>query len=404
MHPPESFSSRAARWLTFGSAVSIVFSIAVSQILLAFAVVALLLSGEKLELPRIKLPLALFMLGTVIAVIFSPDRVAGLVQIRKFYVFLELLVVFSCLRSAVWIRALFLTWAGFAGISGLWGFVQFARKVHEARLAGQDDYSFYVGERITGFMSHWNTFSGQEMFALIMIGSLLLFAPNVRKRIWVWILCGVIMSAAVLLAETRAIWIGTAVAAVYLVWYWRRWLVFMAPVLIVAAYFVSPPVIQERFTSILHPQRVDSNQFRIVTWRTGLNMIKMHPLLGLGPEGPRIHFDQYLPADVTSKPEGSYIHLHNIYLEYAAERGVPTMLVLMWMLAMILYDFWVGLRKLPPGRNSRRFLLHGGIAVVLATLAEGVAEYNLGDSEVLTMFLVIVACGYLALERDIEFD
>ena len=401
MEPPESFLWRAARWLTFGSAASIVLSIAVSQILLGLAVVALLLSGEKLRLPRIKLPLALFLLGTVIAVIFSPDRVAGLVQIRKFYVFLELLIVFSCLRSMVWIRALFLTWAGLAGISGLRGMVQFAQKVHQARLAGQDDYSFYVGERITGFMSHWNTFSGQEMFALIMLASFLFFAANARRRIWVWILCGVIMSAAVLLAETRAIWIGTAVAMVYLVWYWRRWLILLAPVLIVAGFFVSPPVIRERITSIVRPQRVDSNQFRIVTWRTGWNMIKAHPLLGLGPEGPRIHFDQYLPADVTSKPEGSYIHLHNIYLEYAAERGIPTMLILMWMMAMMLYDFWMGLRKLPPGRSDRRFLLHGGIAVVLATLAEGMAEYNLGDSEVLAMFLVVVACAYLALEKDI---
>lgn len=396
--------TQAARWLTFGSAVSIVFSIAVSQILLALAVVALLLSGEQLRLPRIKVPLALFMLGTVIALIFSPDRIAGLVQIRKFYVFLELLVVFSCLRSAAWIRAIFLTWAGFAGMSGLWGIFQFVQKVHQARLAGQDDYSFYVGERITGFMSHWNTFSGQEMFALIMLGAFLFFAANVSKRIWVWLLSGVVMSAAVLLAETRAIWIGTAVAAVYLIWYWRPRLLVLVPVLILGAYFFAPPVIHERFTSLLHPQRVDSNQFRVVTWRTGLNMIKAHPLLGLGPEGPRIHFDQYLPADVTSKPEGSYIHLHNIYLEYAAERGIPTMLVLMWMLAMILYDFWRGLRKLPPGRDCRRFLLHGGIAVVLATLAEGVAEYNLGDTEVLTMFLVVVACGYLALEKDVAFD
>ena len=39
--------------------------------------------------------------------------------------------------------------------------------------------------------------------------------------------------------------------------------------------------------------------------------------------------------------------------------------------------------------------------MVLATLAEGIAEYNLGDSEVLAMFLVVVACAYLALETDI---
>jgi hypothetical protein len=35
--------------------------------------------------------------------------------------------------------------------------------------------------------------------------------------------------------------------------------------------------------------------------------------------------------------------------------------------------------------------------VILATLAEGFFEYNLGDSEVLTMFLVVVACAYQAV-------
>ncbi|SPF55060.1 hypothetical protein SBA4_6870008 [Candidatus Sulfopaludibacter sp. SbA4] len=34
-------------------------------------------------------------------------------------------------------------------------------------------------------------------------------------------------------------------------------------------------------------------------------------------------------------------------------------------------------------------------------MVEGVAEYNLGISAVLIMFLVVVACGYLALEKDV---
>jgi hypothetical protein len=66
----------------------------------------------------------------------------------------------------------------------------------------------------------------------------------------------------------------------------------------------------------------------------------------------------------------------------------------------ILLDFGRGLRALPPGRDDRRFLLQGGIAVVVATLVDGVANMNLGDSEVLTMFLVVVGCGYLALEKE----
>jgi len=36
--------------------------------------------------------------------------------------------------------------------------------------------------------------------------------------------------------------------------------------------------------------------------------------------------------------------------------------------------------------------------VILAILAEGFLEYNLGDSEVLTLFLAVVAFGYVARE------
>lgn len=397
--------SKAARWLTFGSAVSIMFSIAISQSLLAFALVALLLSGEKLRLPRIRLPLALFLLGTLIALAFSDDPAAGLPQVRKMYVFCELLVVFSCLRDMAVVRWLFLTWAGIGGITAIRGFVQFAGKVQQAHALGvRNFYDYYVAERITGFTSHWNTYSAEEMFAFIMIVAFLFFAPQTRRRVWVWIFCAALIGVAVLLGETRGVWIALSMAGLYLVWCWRRWLILVVPAAIALAFVVSPPALRDRFISVVRPKTVDSNQFRIVTWRTGLRMIEAHPLLGLGPEMPRIEFDQYLPSDVTRKPEGSYIHLHNIYLEYAAERGIPTMLVLMWMLLQILYDFWRGLRALPRGRSDRRFLLHGGIAVVLATMVEGVVEYNLGDSEVLTMFLVVIGCGYLALEKELSGD
>jgi O-antigen ligase len=392
---------RTARWLAFGSAVGILLGIAISQILLALALAALLASGAKLRLPRIWLPLGLFLLGTLISWAFSGDLVGGLPQIRKFYVFLELLVIFSLLRSLQMIRWLFLSWAGVATITAVRGFVQFAGKVQEAHRLGRNFYDFYVGERITGFTSHWNTYSAEEMFALIMLGAFLFFGQDIGKRLWLWLGCAALIAMAILLGETRGIWIAVAVAGLYLVWCWNRKLVLLVPVVILIAYFASPPAVKDRFTSIVKPRGVDSNQFRVVTWRTGLRMIQQHPIFGLGPEGVKIHFDEYVPPDIPRPlPSGWYGHLHNIYLHYAAERGIPTMLVLVWLLVQIIVDFWRGLRTLPPGRADRRFLLHGGIAVVLATMAEGFVELNLGDSEVLTMFLVVVACGYLALEPE----
>ena len=394
--------SRAARWLTFGAAASIVVSIAACNILMGLALAALLFSGEKLRLPRIKLPLGMFMLLTITAWACSPDRwIDGYPQIRKFWVFCILLLVFSTLRSMATIRWLFLTWAGLACISALRGFVQFAAKMQQAHHSGVDSYAYYINERITGFSGHWNTFSGQEMIALVMLGAFLFFGVNVPRR-WVGVSCGVLIAFALYLTETRAVWIATALAGLYLVWCWKRWLVASMPLVGVMVFLVSPPVMRERFTSLFHARQVDSNAFRIIAWNAGIQMIERHPLLGLGPEGPKYHFQEYVPPDAwNSRPPGFYQHLHNVYLQYGAERGVPALLVFLWLLGRIVVDFWRGLWALPPGSDDRRFLLQGGIAVVLAMMVEGIAEVNFGDSEPLTMFLVVVACGYLALEKDL---
>lgn len=396
---------QAARWLAFGSAVSIVFSIWTSQRLLELALLALLLGGVKLRIPRFWPLLALFMLGTLLAVVFSGEPLrAGWPQIKKLYVFSELVVVFSALRDIALVRRVFLAWTGIAAASGVLGMVQFVRKLQMAHRLGADPYQFYIGSRITGFMSHWNTFSAEEMFVLIMLCAFLLFGPVDWKRAWIWAACGVIVGGAVVLAETRAVWIALALALLFLVWNRRRWLVLAAPVVLVLGFVVAPPVIRDRVTSIVRPQEADSNSFRKVTWRTGLRMVEAHPWLGLGPEMPRKHFDEWMPPDIVEKPIGAYVHLHNMYLDYAAERGIPTLLMMLAMLGVMVWDFYHGLRKLPPGRSDRKFILLGAIGVIIATMVEGVAEYNLGDTEVLTMFLIVMACGYIALERSPDLE
>jgi putative inorganic carbon (hco3(-)) transporter len=404
MPQTQPFPPRLALWLAFASAATILISIAASQTLLALAVIALLLSGEKLRWPPIMLPLVLFMMGTVLSLAFSGEITAGLPGVRKFYVFLILLVVFSTLRNLVLARYLMLTWAGLGGVVALRGLVQFVAKVREAQQLHISFYDYYVpGDRITGFMSHWMTFSGQEMFAITMLTAFLFFAPAALRRTWVWLLCVALMALAVILGMTRNSWLGCGAAGIYLIWFWRRWVLAALPAVAIVAFLLAPADLRERVASVAHPRTgIDSNEHRLVTWRTGMQIIRRHPLLGLGPEGVKLHFDEYVPADIPRPlPIGWYGHLHNIYLQFAAERGIPTMLVLMWMLFKIGWDFARGLRSLPPGRSDRRFLLHGGIAVLLATLSAGFFEHNLGDTEVLTMFLVVVACGYLALDEEV---
>ena len=90
---------------------------------------------------------------------------------------------------------------------------------------------------------------------------------------------------------------------------------------------LNPMGVGDRMVSVYHPAGdLDSNQFRVVCRRAGWEMIKAHPWFGLGPEQVKAQFLQYIPADIARPlPTGAYMHLHNVYLQYAAERGVPAL-------------------------------------------------------------------------------
>src|SRR6185312_10830460 len=171
---------------------------------------------------------------------------------------------------------------------------------------------------------------------------------------------------------------------------------------LVAVLLVGPPGLRERMYSIVRPEpNTDSNTFRLIVWRTGWEMIKAHPLLGVGPEQIRKKdvFFSYLPKDIPRElPPGFYEHLHSIYIHYAAERGIPAALFLTGALLMALIDFQKALRRLPPGRSDHRFLLHWASAAVIGTMIVGISDVNLGLTDELTMFLVVMCLGYSAIE------
>ena len=348
------YLDRAAFYLTCGSLISILFSIAVSQILLALALAALLLSSEPLRLPPVKLPLALFMLGTVVSLLLSGHIRDGTPQIRKFFVLAVLLVVYSTFRKIQEIRAVILIWAGVATLSAVRSLFQFLQKYRDAQQQHQDFYNFYIGARISGFMSHWMTFGGEEMIVLLLLASYLFFsgAPRWKKAGW---FCAIILATSMVLGLTRSIFLlGFPVGLLYLLWFWRKWLVVAVPVVAVLALLVAPAVLRERVASIVQPHgTTDSNEHRAILRETGVAIIRAHPWFGLGPEQIKAQFEQWVPADIPRPlPEGWYGHLHNIYLQYAAERGVPTMLAMLWLIGKIL----LGLRAVTP----RKAGLHRG--------------------------------------------
>ena len=405
-HPSETglrFRS-IARYAAIGSAVSILVSIPVSQILLGAALLCLLVGKARFPWPRVWIALGLFVGWFFLSLAFSPDPAAGLPQVKKFYVFLMLPVTMAALSGATDFLRVVIGWVAVASASAVLAFGQFAWKYLEAQRTGQNFYEAYVGSRITGFMSHWMTFSGQEMLVALLLAGLLLYAPfRHRRTLAAGAIALAVLLAGIVLGNTRGVWIATAVGAFPLLWCYRRWLAIVAPLCFVALLAFGPSVVQQRFVSIFKPSgEMDSNQHRVVTSATGVEMIRAHPWLGLGPEmvGPQV--ERYAPAWIRRPfPEGYYGHLHNIYLHYGAERGLPAVVFLMAAFAML---FWHQIRALrvqrkradPHARSLERAIHLSVIASLVAILVGGIFEYNLGDSEILTMFFVIVAGGYLA--------
>jgi putative inorganic carbon (HCO3(-)) transporter len=386
---------RAALYATFGSAISILFSISLSQLLLGIAIVLLLASKEDRRLPPIQLPLCLFFLLTVLAIAFSVDPFAGLVQIRKFFVFGIALVVASTYQTLSHVLWTVAGWGLIAAISAIRGIWQFVHRYQEAHQTGSDYYEFYLDSRLTGLASHWMTFGGELMIVFLMLAALVLFASNTKIRILAALVLPVLGSA-LILGLTRGIFLaGVPAGLLYLLWNWKRWSIGLLPVAGLALFWVSPSHVKERVWSVIRPHGVDdSNQRRVTLTRTGLAMVRAHPWLGLGPEQVGPQFLEYVPADIRRPlPKGWYGHLHNVYLQYAAERGIPALMVMLWILTKIVVDLHRAASHLRPRPGV--WALYGAVAVEIGVLAEGFFEYNLGDSEVLTMFLVAVTCGYV---------
>jgi O-antigen ligase len=373
-------------------------SIAVSQVLLGIGIGITLAYRRKLEFPRIWIPLAAFFGLTLLSLLLSPDPRHGWPQIRKFFVFLLIPLVYGVFtRCFSRVYYLGIGWGIAATASGVWGLVQFFLKYHHADVTGGDFYTAYVGSRITGFESHWMTFGALQLGVLLFLLAQLFFSDRLLPK-WAYS-SAVVLGTAIVLGWTRSIWIASVPAVLYLLWFWRPKLAWMLPVVLIPVFVFAPGGTTDRLVSLVDPHGdTDSNQHRFVTFVTGLQMIKAHPVLGLGPEQISRQFDSYVPMDIPRPlPTGYYGHLHNIYLQYAAERGIPAMLAMMWLIGLMLCDCMRGLRRLAPGRSQQRWILQGTIAFTIAILIEGLFEFNLGDSEVLMMFATVIGLAYAAL-------
>ena len=383
---------RWRRWVAvaaFGAAAANLASIALAHAFLGFGLLLLLARPRRVRFPPAGWPLAALAAWTLVSTAFSDDPVAALPQIKKFFVFAMLPLVYTAFRSAESCRRAAESWYAVALGACLLASFQFATAAVRAGALDGAFYKLYIDDRVTGFYSHWMTFSQASVLVLLTLACSVAFAQR-RRGAGVWVAVGAIIAAALLLSFTRSAWLALLAGVSYILAVQRPRLLAAVPAVLAVAYLAAPEALQQRVRSI----RPAANQARIVMWRTGLNMIADRPLLGVGPERAGTLFSEYQPDDVEELPPGFYGHLHNVYIHYAAERGIPAALIVLWLLARVLFDMRRGLRSLPERRDDRRFLLHAGVCATLAVGILSCFDVSLGDSEVLGTYLAVTAIAY----------
>ena len=206
---------------------------------------------------------------------------------------------------------------------------------------------------------------------------------------WRWAALAAI-NLALLGSLTRNAWVALIVALTVLVLLRSpRWLAAYAPAAVVFALLAPMPVLA-RVVSIAD-LRDPSNYDRLCMVEAGLRMVGERPLLGIGPGQVKERYAIYRP------PSGRRLwtpHLHDTFLELAAERGLPALAAYLAMMATSLAGAWRGFAREGRFAGSRADLYLGAFLALIALNVAGLFENNWGDTEVQRLALFVLALPF----------
>jgi len=388
---PPSIENLSAGWVFLalaGSVSLVLLSIAAAQILLAAALIG---CAWQIKRPDFKalmrhpilLPLLAFLLWTIVVALMSPNSLQSFGVLRKLLIYLILFLIPAVAREENQLTWIYKAVFAVSFIAGMGGLFQFFADPERDLL-----------HRISGFMSHWMTYSGLLMLVFVM---LLAYALCFGWRNHKWVLplaCVIIL--VLILSETRNAWMGAVVGAFIVILLRRPRATLILVVILLAVYLAMPARIKQRLQSGWDPNDPNTRN-RIEIFETSIRLIKQNPWFGVGPANVNREALRYRGS--REYPDWMYQHMHNNALQIAVERGIPGLALWLWLMvrlawdALRLYSSRAGDSASPASREVL-MISAAALGAWAAFLFAGMLEYNFGDSEVLTLFLFIMGAPY----------
>lgn len=195
---------------------------------------------------------------------------------------------------------------------------------------------------------------------------------------------------ALVVSQTRSAWIGAVVGLSVLALLRAPRFLWLVGAATAAVLVLRPAAITERLTL-----GDASTSDRYYMWQAGVDMVLDKPVFGQGPGMVLARYPRYRWPEATHPMQP---HLHNNFLQVAAERGLPGLAFFLWWAVAVFAAAIREARRAAAGAPGGDGAAGSALAALAAVFVAGLFEYNLGDSEVLMLVLLLAAVPF-ALRR-----
>jgi O-antigen ligase len=149
----------------------------------------------------------------------------------------------------------------------------------------------------------------------------------------------------------------------------RRTTLWTVGAVVLCLLLLVPVLGTERFVSLLNAQE-GTTFYRLKLWQASIDMIRDHPLTGVGLDNFLYQYPNYMLREAWQEPDLS--HPHNIILDFWTRLGLGGVLVLLGLTATFLRTALPLYQRLPDG--DRRAIILGWIASMASTWAHGLID------------------------------
>ena len=350
--------------------------------LVAWAIRSYLRSDIRQWRVPLLMPFSAFALASGLATILAVEPLESLIELRNVFEALVFYLIVNQVtteeRTTTLVRVLIVT----TTLVALYGLSQ--------------SFTYGVHFRVRGTMDSKMTFAGLLMLVDLMALAQVLFRTHRRQLRWT-LPALLLITAALLMTQTRSAWCGLIVGCCVLFGLHKRVLLLAVPLGALVTLLLVPQPIKLRALSIVDRRDITAQE-RLSMWSSGLHIICDYPWTGVGMGAMARRYDQYREPDSPVDPKKRMGHLHNNLIQIAAERGLLGLACWLWIWGAYGYHTWRMYGRLGPESRQAKALVVGSLASVIAFQIEGLFEYNFGDSEVITLTYFLMALPFVVFD------